>query len=280
MPEVCEVALTAQGLNKALKGKILKKVEFTTGRYSGDRKKPEGYEEAIESLPMTVTKVDSKGKFMWFELENDDEKLFIWNTFGLSGSWSFEKDTGVRAEFVFKDRKVYYYDQRNFGTFKFSSSKNELNKKLKTLAPDFLKEEVDISAIRNYNKPIVQLLMDQKKIGSGIGNYLAPEILYRAKLSPHRTGESLSKKDVKKLSYWIQYMTKLCYENNYIGYMDSIETDFLNMRRKNYHPDIDLDGEEFDFMVYQRSLDPKGNPVVRDSIVKDRGTYWVPNVQK
>lgn len=38
MPEVCEVALTAEILNKKLKGKIFTKFDFVSGRYGPDKK--------------------------------------------------------------------------------------------------------------------------------------------------------------------------------------------------------------------------------------------------
>lgn len=284
MPEVAEIALTAQILSKYFRKKILNSVEFISGKYGPKRKKPDGYKKFISNLPLKVVKIDSKGKFMWFDLvstENPDEHWYIWNNFGLTGMWSLYEPDNCRAKFTFVNGKTAYFsDQRNFGGFKFSNNQIDLEKKLNTLGPDFLKEEnFNWFSLKKYNVPIVKLLMDQKKIGSGLGNYLSCEILYCAKISPHRTGISLSSKEIAKLDYWIKYVTKLSYVDNHIGYMINLEKEANKIRKKNYHPDIKLKEKTFKFKVYRQKTDPKGNPVKADKIIKGRTTYWVPKVQ-
>lgn len=282
MPEVCEVALTAEILEKYTKNKVLEKIKFVAGRYGPDRTPPVGFTDIKKLLPAIVTKVDSRGKFLWFELNGDGTVFYIWNTFGLTGMWSFYKPKYLKAIMTFSDGTIAYFsDVRNFGTFKFSTSKNQLEKKLQELSPDFLKDDdFDLSEIKKIRKPIVTILMNQKLIGSGIGNYLSAEILYRAKISPYRLGTSLSSSDLSNLKYWIKYMVKLCYVDNHIGYMINLEDEANKIKRKNYHPEIKLKDKEFDFQVYKQSEDPLGNKVERDEIIKGRTTYWVPAVQK
>ena len=173
---------------------------------------------------------------------------------------------------------------RNFGTFKFSTDREALNKKISQLRPDFLKDDFDLDEIRGYKIPIVKILMDQKKVGSGLGNYLVAEILYRAGISPHRLGSKLSLADIKNLTYWIKYIVKLSYVDNHIGYMVNLDEEANRIKRKDYHPDIKLKERTFKFMVYRKKLDPYGNKVRVDKIVgaggRMRGTYWVPAIQK
>lgn len=282
MPEVCEVALTTQIIKKRLKNKILTNIEFTEGRWADTN--PKGYKQFVKALPLKLINVDSKGKFIWFDFINPDdsnEHWYMWNTLGLTGMWSFFEPQYEKAKFTFeKSDDLYFSDMRNFGTFKFDNSLIDLEKKLKTLGPDFLKEDVDISSIKNYNKPVVVVLMDQKMVGSGLGNYLTAEILYRAKISPYRMANSLSSKEIKSLSYWIEYMTKLCYQDNHIGYMVNLEDEAEKIKKINYHPEIKLKNNEFEFQVYRRKTDPYGNKVNADKIIKGRTTYWVPAVQK
>jgi formamidopyrimidine-DNA glycosylase len=282
MPEVCEVALTGEILEKYLKGKVLTDIEFVSGRYGPGRTKPVGFEEVHKLLPMKVVKVDTRGKFLWFDLVNDkDQHLYVWNTFGLTGMWSLYEPKFWRATFTFeKGLTAYFSDMRNFGTFKFSTSKPELDKKLKLLSPDFLKDnDFSLEKITKYKKPIVAVLMDQKAVGSGLGNYLVAEILYRACISPHRLGSSLTEDELDSLKYWIKYMVKLCYIDNHIGYMVNLEKETNQMKRKDYHADIRLGDKEFDFQVYRKKIDPFGNKVKAEEIIKGRTTYWVPSVQ-
>jgi hypothetical protein len=124
-------------------------------------------------------------------------------------------------------------------------------------------------------------------IASGIGNYLLCEILYRAKISPHRQMADLSDHELTTLANMIKYVTKLCYMANTTGYMKKL-ADFIPKHVEkvedgifpNYHPEVKIKkGEVFEFMVYGRKSDDYGNEVQADKIVDDRTTYWVPVVQ-
>lgn len=285
MPEVAEIALTAEILKKYFKNKTLTSIDFTSGRFM--KKVPDNYQDFVAALPLQIKNIDSKGKFMWFELygpNNKSNKWYIWNTFGLSGMWSLFETKYARLVLTFSDKsKAYFSDMRNFGTFKFSQDTDALHNKINELTPDFLRDDFDLTPIRNYNIPIVKLLMDQTKLGSGLGNYLVPEILYRAKLSPHRLGSSLSDEDVDNLTYWIKYVVKLAYLDNHIGYMVNLEEEANKLTKKNYHPEIKLKDKTFKFNVYRQKFDPLGNEVKAEVIIKTgdgRTTYWVPSIQK
>jgi formamidopyrimidine-DNA glycosylase len=287
MPEIAEIALTAEILEKYLMNKTLVSFDFTTGRYS--KKSPAGYDDFIAALPLKVKHINSRGKFLWFELVNPKNKndiWYIWNTFGLTGMWSFFEPKYTKAVLTFKnDLVVYFSDMRNFGTFKFSTDETALEKKLKELSPDFLKDEdFDLGKIKKYKIPIVKILMDQKKVGSGLGNYLVAEILYRAGISPHRLGTQLTDEDIENLTYWIKYVVKLSYIDNHIGYMVNLEEETGKLEKRKYHPNIKLKDKTFNFLVYRKKTDPYGNKVKAEKIVgtgdNKRTTYWVPAVQK
>jgi formamidopyrimidine-DNA glycosylase len=291
MPEVCEVALTAEILNSKLKGKTFIAIEFSSGRYGAGRKKPEGFSDFQKSLPLKVKKINSKGKFMWFELFDENnpnaDHWFIWSTFGLTGMWSFNPQKFERLEIELQSANnkfsIYYSDMRNFGTFKFSQDKDLLDKKLTELGSDILKDEdINFSSITKYKKPIVAILMDQKKIGSGIGNYLVAEVLYKAKISPHRICTTLNESEIEKLTYYIKYMVKLCYLEGGTEYMGHLIDETTKIPRKNYHPNIHIKKKDakFIFSVYRQQHDPLGNKVKAEKILKNRTTYWVPNIQK
>ena len=159
---------------------------------------------------MKIIEVSSKGKFMWFKLRKNRKNWYILNTYGLEGSWGLTKKKNSGVQFrTKKDDKytnLYFTDSRNFGTLEMVKDAEKLNKKLDLLAPDFLKESFTneeffnriekiilkkdgtINGIR-ANKEIVKILMDQttKGLGSGLGNYLVVEVLYKAKISPYST---------------------------------------------------------------------------------------------
>ena len=122
--------------------------------------------------------------------------------------------------------------------------------------------------------------MDQKKCGSGIGNYLAAEIMYRAGISPHRTGSSLTDEEVVTLVQTIKHTIKLAYRKNKTGYMIGLPQCLGGPKPVEYQPEIRLaPGERFQFQVYRQAVDPLGNEVVGEKILRDRTTWWVPAVQ-
>ena len=172
MPENAEIALTAEILIKYFKNKELNSFDFIGGRYT--KKQADGFEEFSAALPLKVKNIDSKGKFLWFDLvdpNNKSKHWYIWNTFGLTGMWSLFEPNYVKAILTFSNNKTAYYsDLINYGTFKFSNSKDDLEKKLAQLGPDFLKEDdIDFYKIKKYKIPIIKILMDQKKSWQWIG---------------------------------------------------------------------------------------------------------------
>lgn len=281
MPEVCEVALLTQLLNLKLDGKKIRKMEVLSGRY---KKNPTKLKGLADFKPCTCESINSKGKFILFSLTTQmGNPFWMMSTLGMTGMWKFTQGQNIRIKFS-GEIPFFYYDQRNFGTLQITFDKTLVEKKLKSLAPDALRANYDwrtIAKVQTYHQKLVEILMDQKKVVSGLGNYLTAEIMYRAKLSPYRTGHSLTEEDVKRLTKAIKYITKRVYLNNYQGYMRRLDPEIMDMKRIDYHPEIKINGnEEYRLKIYRQKVDPKGNPVRADKILKGRSTYWVPAVQK
>ena len=317
MPEVVEVCLTALWLNHELKGKQISSIEIKGGRYS--RHKLKGLELFNKNKPFTIKKIDTKGKFMWFELEDSKgEPFYILNRYGLTGEWGFTEYDHSNVMFkIYKHDNLYFTDQRNFGTIEITDDIKRLNEELDKMGPDFLKEPFTekefYERIEDYlyggrgddkkmssaraNRKIIKVLMDQRAktgLGSGLGNYLAPESLYRAGISPHTKMKEIynDRKLSNKLSKAIKYTVKSSFLTADIGYLEDLDlgmASFVKKLRKdakkknskyNFHPDIKLKSNEtFTFKVYQQKEDPSGNPVKKDKIVTGRTTYWVPKKQ-
>ncbi len=268
MPEGVEITILRDILEPKIKDTVLQEVEILSGRYMNG--KPKGYARFVKDLPLKVKNVKNKGKFLYIEM---DENWSIWVTFGMTGYFYDEENEHSRLAFTFKKGrkkiKLYYNDQRNFGTIKFDNYEN-LKKKLKTLGPDMLNEKVTfdqfkkiIDKVRNKEKQIVMVLNDQK-VMAGIGNYLRAEILYDAKLSPFRTLKSLKEADLKKLHKSIIKIMKKSYEgqkkDNFIK-----ESEYI---------------ENYEFQVYGADKDKKGNKVSNEKLEDGRTIWFVKNEQK
>lgn len=265
MPEGPECKFYVDALNLNFADDIITGVKIISGRYT--HQKLPGLSEF--KFPVKLLKVKTKGKFIYFELDNGS---FIWNTLGMSGSWALSKNKSTRLEFSFGDKKLYFEDQRNFGTFKFGQSALETKKKLKSLGLDFLTEDVSIKDSydlfklkRNQNNTLAQILMNQKNY-AGVGNYIKAEVLYRAKLSPHRLGSSLSQDDILNLHTAIKDVMIGSYRSKFKMFAQ--------------YQDMDGCGAEFKKVIYKKSVCPLGNPIVAEETLDKRVTHWVPSVQK
>jgi len=300
MPEVCEIVITTNVLNHILKNGILEKFKIISGRYTHNKLSEL---KLLKKKNLKFIECNSKGKFLWITMKSDSEYIYILNTFGLTGFWNFEKTNNSRISITIINRydkkiKLYYNDQRNFGTFNITNNINILNKKLNQLAYDLLKTDFDYKKFngwiekfnekKNHQKmKIVQILLNQNKndgIGSGIGNYLVCEILYKAKISPYRTICSLNKDEIKKLCFSIKYLLKLAYLKNPTEYMDKKFVQINNKLIKKgkvpiYHKNVKLKNEKFQFLVYRQKKDPYNNKVIADKIINGRKTYWSPKIQ-
>ena len=307
MPEGVEVCLISLFLNNKLKNKSITDIEILGGRYS--RHSLKGFENFKHNLPVVVSKVNSKGKFLWFETEGAVDSYYILNTFGLEGGWGLKptKHSSIRIEIDGKFN-IYFSDSRNFGTMEITDSIQPLQNKLNSLGDDLLKTEFSddtfFKRIVSFTKtsrreklPIVKVLLEQKKtsgLGSGIGNYLVAEILYHSKISPHTTLGKLSSNKLlaSKLSQSIKYIMKLSYMTSDIGYMAKMEPQIFNFikdlrktikknpnHKYNFHKNVDLKDDIFKFNVYRQKTDPCGYKIKGERIIKTRTTYWVEELQ-
>lgn len=300
MPEICEVCLTSQYLQKMI-GDHITKITILHGRYT--KTKIKGIE--LLRFPLSVTNIETKGKFMWITMKTPKKHtIYLMNTFGLTGEWSFEKLKTNNVKFSLEsdksnrdDYNLYFGDVRNFGTIQFTDDIKILENKLKKLAPDILQTPMHtnefieiVESSKSQKKNLATILMSQDKSSgliSGLGNYLVPEILYRASLSPHRTLSSLSKDEIKKLFSTIKYVLKLCYITNETKYIEHL-SEFLKKHKKyikmgkypNYLSDINIGKDKFQFLVYRKKFDDLNNKIIGEEIIKGRTTYWCPSVQK
>ena len=119
---------------------------------------------------------------------------------------------------------------------------------------------------KSQTKTLAGILMNQKKF-CGIGNYLKSEILYAAKLSPHRTLESLTSDDITTLFHQSKKIIQASYDN---GGGSAGDFSDLNKKKGSY---------KFQFQVYGRTHDPLGNKVKKETTQDKRTTHWVPTVQ-
>jgi len=269
MPEGPEVKRNTDFLNRQLSGKQIEEIKILSGRYTKEKGPFVGYEKMLEKM-LIISEVLCKGKFIYFKFQDGSS---LWSTLGMSAAWQ-KKETKHSRVYIKTNygNEVFFNDIRNFGTLKYVETEKELKDKLNTLGPDVLSAYVDTELFKSRldKKPkwsIAKALMNQSVV-SGIGNYLKAEILYAAKISPHRLCEDLSLGEIELIAEKSFEITNASYQSGgatIMTYRDENNEKGLYSRR---------------FMVYNHKTDPMGNKVIKETTTDKRSTYWVPEIQK
>ena len=266
MPEGPEVRRMAMGLAERIEGKVLEEAEVLGGKWI--KTPPTGISEFQQSLPTRVQRVDVKGKTIQIYLENG---WTIWNTLGMSGGWKDHRTKHSHFRISTQGgREVWFDDVRRFGNLIFIKSADEVRTRLAAVGPDMLGEAVSLelftSRIGGRRIPIAKAIMDQKVI-SGVGNYIKCEVLYRARISPHRICTEISPDEMKALYEATRWVIRKSFEQG--GATLATYTD--------------MDGHKgefpFFFHVYRKEVCPAGHRVIREETADKRTTHWVPEVQ-
>jgi formamidopyrimidine-DNA glycosylase len=268
MPESPEVAFIAKEMHSKFAGRKVTSINILGGRYK-KHGPPQGFHAFTQELPACLTKVDKKGKVLFFEFSNG---WYMVSRLGLTGWWYDNKHlpewkssphTSVAFHFGIHDQMVYD-DQLSYGTLVFCQ-KEEADKQRAEIAPDIMDKSTTWSVVKprisklHNPKPIEDVLADQSAIVSGVGNYLKSEILYKARIAPMRLTDTLSEDDWKRIFRAAKSVTSRM--EKVVGQKDEASYE------KSMH-------------VYMKQHDRNGNPVqAYTSKRTGRRTYWVPPLQ-
>jgi len=214
MPELPEVEIVRQSLNKKIKQKKVKKVVVRNRNLRF--KIPLNFEKILENKKIIRVKRFSKYLILCFSnksfclihlgmsgtihIVNLNKKNLITNTSFYNSPILPKKHNHV--EIFLKDFKLVYNDPRRFGFFQIIKNNDLLKKKFVNLGYEPFNLEFNnkyvYSFFKNKKKNIKSFLLDQKFV-CGIGNIYANEILFLCKINPNKSVDLLKKKDCKKI---------------------------------------------------------------------------------
>lgn len=272
MPEGPEVAhLTNDILSKYI-GKKLINIKINSGRYK-NHGPPSNFNKFKKTFPNKCINIYKKGKVMFFEFENN---WYIISKLGLTGWWFQDnnapewRNSNVKnVVFTFdKTNDLIFSDFRNFGTITITDNLDLVNEELNKIAPDITNKDTHFSDIKKrieslsdaiIKHRIEDVIIDQKLILSGIGNYLKSEILYECKISPLRVLKNITLDEWKLIFRVAKKITKK---------MEKI----LNSNN--------LDKYFSEMKVYQQKNDPYGNKIKTRKSKFGRTTFYVRSIQK
>tara|TARA_Y100000590_G_scaffold39907_1_gene42605 strand:+ start:6155 stop:7018 length:864 start_codon:yes stop_codon:yes gene_type:complete len=287
MPELPEVEIIKQSLNKKIKGKIIEEVLIKNRnlRY----KIPSNFNKNI--YKKKIKKVDRFSKYLILRFEDNsacvihlgmsgtihllrkNENKNITNTSFYNTPWLPKKHNHI--EIKFDKIKLIYHDPRRFGYFLFVKNKKILENKFKHVGPEPFSNSFNIDYIfnhlKNKEKNIKNFLLDQKFV-SGIGNIYASEILFLCKINPKKKAKKLTVRECKK----IYCFSKLVLEKAIKKGGSSIR-DFKNISG-------DKGSFQNDFNVYQREnlkcLKPSCYGVIKKIFISNRSSFFCNICQK
>ena len=214
MPELPEVEIVRQSLDKKIKQKKIKKVIVRNRNLRF--KLPYDF-----SLYLQNKKIIKVGRFSKYLIIFVSDGSYCLIHLGMSGTIHIVSKKKINKftntsfynspylpkkhnhiEIIFDDFKVVYNDPRRFGFFQIIKNNFELNKRFNHLGPEPFSKTFNLTYVLNFfkgrNKDIKSFLLDQKFI-SGIGNIYASEILFFSKINPFKKASLLNKKECKNI---------------------------------------------------------------------------------
>ena len=214
MPELPEVEVVRQSLDKKIKQKKVKKVIIRNRNLR--LKVPSNFSNFLKN--QKIIKVDRFSKYLIFNLSNRSycllhlgmsgtvhlvdtkKKGSITNTSFYSSPILPRKHNHI--ELVFENFKIIYNDPRRFGFFQIIENHYLLKKRFLHLGPEPFHQKFNLDYVyfflKKKDRNIKNLLLDQTFV-SGIGNIYASEILYLSKINPKKKAYLLKKNDCKKI---------------------------------------------------------------------------------
>ena len=287
MPELPEVEIVRQSLEKKVKDKTIEKVLVKNRNLRF--KINSNFERHLKKKK--IKKIDRFSKYLIILFEDNSGfiihlgmsgtiHLFDFNKKNIFTNTSFynsqilpKKHNHVIIQF--NKLKFIYNDPRRFGFFKIFNNKIELEKKFSHFGPEPFSKSFNVKYIikylKNKEKNIKNFLLDQKFV-SGIGNIYASEILFFSKINPARKAKKLTKDECKKILSYSKIVLKKAIKKG-----GSSIQNFQNIDGK-------IGTFQKNFRVYQREnlrcLEPKCNGVVKKKIISNRSSFFCNYCQK
>ena len=201
MPELPEVETVRRGLEKLILGKKISSVEI---RYPKMIKTD--LDQFQKEVPgQEIQSMGRRGKYLLFFLT---DKVLI-SHLRMEGKYFYYPDQVPERKHAhifihFEDGgTLVYEDVRKFGTMELLAPELlDAYFVSKKLGPEPTEQDFDLEifrgALKRSKKPIKSHLLDHTVV-AGLGNIYVDEVLWRAKVHPSRTSNSLSAQEARKV---------------------------------------------------------------------------------
>lgn len=202
MPELPEVETVRRTLAPKVTGQRITRVEVLSPRAVRPQE-PARFVAALTGE--TITSLDRKGKYLEFHLASGMLLLVHLRMTGrlvvVARNFPLTKHTAVVMEFA-NGQELHFIDQRKFGVMELVSETDKASVGYRNLGPEPLRPDFTVAYLHEIlasrKAKIKGILLDQRLI-AGLGNIYADEALFRARIHPERSGNSLTDTEIERL---------------------------------------------------------------------------------
>lgn len=238
MPELAEVERSRRLLDSVLVGKTVTSVTTPTEDETVfGNIKPRAFAKML--IGKRIACVVRRGKHIIVETEGNEHNNAYFHQ-GMTGDFLARSPNGTILEHhVYKEfnvdhaawppkfskciinlstgESVAYTNVRRFGRILSLKGLFDDNPKFKKLGPDpfaaMPEKALLVARMQKRKGPIKGILLDQHFL-AGIGNWIADEVLYQARVQPTTTGHQLSDDAAGRIVDCVTYVRIICYQKN------------------------------------------------------------------
>jgi formamidopyrimidine-DNA glycosylase len=202
MPELPEVERARRLAEKHLVGKRIVRATTTKDPIVYTGVTPRRLATALAGR--TIEAIRRRGKHLWFELDRRPWPAFH---FGMTGSFQVYREAADRPRFwkveLLTDdgTRLAMRDARRLGRIRLLNDP-EHEPPIGRLGFDPLLDmpplEVFAAGLNHRKAPIKAVLLDQS-FSAGVGNWIADEVLYQARIAPARHARDLNGDEIRRL---------------------------------------------------------------------------------
>ena len=286
MPELPEVELVKRSLTSLI-GLEIKDVVLSQTVIDGHKNNRltivrESIDDFLKVKNTKIVNIKRRGKYMYFELINDDEMFYMISHLGMSGGFFIVNHLDEITETNYKKhwhvqfklssgQILVYSDIRRFGEIRTIKNLDDFLP-FKDMAPEYTEETaknyfVETLKSKRYENSFIKAIIMDSKIIPGVGNIYASEALYRSGILPTRRVKNISKKRLELLFDKIVEVFELSLTagGSTISDYRSTSGESGNMQTK--------------FTVYGQKYCPFGHEI-KTKVIGQRNTYYCTKCQR
>ncbi len=276
MPELPEVELVAQSLNKLVSNRQIISAELIRERLAPSTN-PTEFANNLKNA--TINFVHRRGKHILFNLDSAKTLITHLRMTGRFMLLPLERESPKHSHAIFyldDETRLIFQDQRHFGMMKIvETAQLTETKELKDLAPEPFSDEFNVNYLKlvltNSKRPLKEFLLDQTKV-CGLGNIYVSESLFISKINPQILANEVP---TRKIPLLFQSIRDILAESIAHG-------STLNVNPEN------IDGSYYggDYEGHWRVYDQEKQPcqicgtIINRIVQGGRSTFYCPKCQK